>query len=85
LRRTKVVGGAGPGGERNSATDVVRVAMSIDHGLDREARFASQVQIMMEMPEGIDHDGLPGAGHHIAQAASRGPAHLVDGQIGTFD
>jgi hypothetical protein len=39
----------------------------------------------MEVPEGIDHDRFPRACYDVAQAPSRGPAYLVDGQIGTFD
>ena len=62
----QVVGSTGVGGESNSAANVVRVAVGVNHRFDRETRAASQVQARMEVAERIDHDGLPRARDNVA-------------------
>ena len=81
----QIVGGTSLGGESRSATDVVRVPVGVNHRFDREAHTTSQVQVMMKVTQGVDHDRLPRACDYVAQASSRWPGYLVDRQLGPFD
>src|SRR4030095_7302608 len=71
----QVVRSAGMGGERWSTADVIGVAVGVDDRRYRDVRRARQVQVGMEVTQGIDDDRLAGAGHQITQAAPRRADH----------
>src|SRR6516164_10089725 len=82
--RVQVVGSARLSSECGSATDVICVSVGINHRFDRETLSASQVQVRLQVTGRIDNDRLPRTCHQVAQAASRGPADLINGQVRTF-
>ena len=81
----QVVGRAGGGGQRRAAADVVGVPVGVEHQLDLPAALPGQVEIVVDVPERVDHHRAVAAGDDVAQTAARRSADLQDGQLFGLD